>query len=137
MEALGNILGYFVVFWLIAFPFLYGQLLSRLFGLKKKIDHWILFLLHITVYTFSFVFFWLFSFLFVESDYLANIVVILPLILLVLVVVSEGFVWQFSLRDRKMNGFLISLICNAAFLAPLIPIAIYVAITTSGVLQDI
>lgn len=126
MEVVENIIDYFTIFWLIAFPFLYGQLLSRLFGLRKIIDHWILFFLHIATYTFSLIAYGLFSFGFrVFSDDSAVSYIILLVFIIASAVVAEGFVWQFSLRDRKMNGFLISLICNAAFLVPLIPETVY------------
>ena len=126
MEVIGSIIGYFTMFWLIAFPFLYGQLLSRLFGLRKKIDHWILFFLHIATYTFSLIVYGLFSFGFREFSVDSAVSYIILLVFIIAsAVVAECLVWQFSLRDRKMNGFLISLICNAAFLVPLIPETVY------------
>ena len=126
MEVVESIIGYFTIFWLIAFPFLYGQLLSRLFGLRKIIDHWILFFLHIATYTFSLIVYGLFSFGFREFSVDSAVSYIILLVFIIAsAVVAEGFVWQFSLRDRKMNGFLISLICNAAFLVPLIPETVY------------
>ena len=30
----------------------------------------------------------------------------------------EGSVWQLLLKDRKLNGFLISFICNVIFVLP-------------------
>ena len=126
MEVVENIIDYFTIFWLIAFPFLYGQLLSRLFGLRKIIDHWILFFLHIATYTFSLIAYGLFSFGFREYGVDSAISYIIPLVFVIAsAIVAEGIVWQFSLRDRKMNGFLLSLICNAAFLVPLIPETVY------------
>ena len=114
------------MFWLIAFPFLYGQLLSRLFGLRKIIDHWILFFLHIATYTFSLIVYGLFAFGFREYSVDSAVSYIIPLVFVIAsAIVAEGIVWQFTLRDRKMNGFLISLICNAAFLVPLIPETVY------------
>ena len=126
MEVIESILGYFTMFWFIAFPFLYGQLLSRLFGLRKKIDHWILFFLHIAVCSFSLIVYGLFNFGLREYSVDSTVSYIIPLVFVIAsAIVAEGIVWQFSLRDRKMNGFLISLICNAAFLVPLIPETVY------------
>lgn len=34
--------------------------------------------------------------------------------------VFEGLIWQFYLKDRKLNGFLCSLICNAVLATPII-----------------
>ena len=130
MEVVESILGYFTMFWLIAFPFLYGQLLSRLFGLRKKIDHWILFFLHIAVCSFSLIVYGLFEFGLREYSVDSTVSYIIPLVFVIAsAIVAEGIVWQFSLRDRKMNGFLISLICNAAFLVPLIPETVYLVNT--------
>ena len=105
------------VIWGIAYPFIYGQLLSRLFGLNKNIDHWILFFLHICIFIFE-----IFLFIFFGIIFRFNVfaVYFLLLICFALCVVLEGLVWQYLLRDRKMNGFLISLICNVIFIVPYI-----------------
>jgi len=103
----------FLFLWLILYPFIYGQLLSRLFGLKKPIDHWILFCLHKAVSTLGFIVFIVVEAVF-ESDLLGVIAPFIPIFVL------EGLVWQFSLKDRKLNGFLISLICNVIFYIPIL-----------------
>lgn len=109
MEAIALI---FVVAWLIAFPFVYGFGLSRLFGLTKTIDRSILFVMHISVSSLA-----LFStFIFDRFFKNYNITVACSILLMVL---AEGLVWQFFLKDRKMNGFLASLICNAVFFLPI------------------
>lgn len=105
----------FFLIWMIICPFIYGLLLSRFFGLKKAIDHWILFFLHFSVTAFVFVpsiclflFYWSSLFIVFGIDY-------------ILYTVIEGFVWQFFLKDRKMNGFFISAVCNLLiFLIPTI-----------------
>ena len=102
----------FLFLWLIAYPFIYGQLLSRAFGLKKPIDHWILFCLHKSVSILAYIVF-IVTDMFLHSDLIGLIVAFVPLFVL------EGLVWQFSLKDRKLNGFLISLICNVIYCIPI------------------
>ena len=120
-------MGYFLCFWLIAFPFIYGQGISRLFGLRKKIDHWILFTLHISVSVLAMIvgFVIFYSMIYFEAFNSAFIYV--PVCYAIYVVV-EGFVWQFVLTERKLNGFLCSLIANTIYAAPII---IIIAITFS------
>lgn len=102
----------FLFLWLIAYPFIYGQLLSRLFGLKKPIDHWILFCLHISVSMVAGIVF-VGAGIGFQSDLISLIATFIPFFVL------EGLVWQLSLKDRKLNGFLISLICNVIFYIPI------------------
>ena len=119
MEDIATIFVVFVLVWNIAFPLIYGQLLSRLFGLHKKLDHWILFFLHISVVAFSIIFFALLVFLLSGLDLPdAARIIIPPALVPAAAVAVEGLVWQYYLKDRKMNGFLISLICNAAYIIP-------------------
>ena len=102
----------FVILWLLAFPFVYGLALSGLFGLTKKIDQWILIVMHISISTLA-----LITAIIVEVNLkIPYISVPYSIVLMVLV---EGFIWQFFLKDRKINGFLASLICNAVFFVPL------------------
>lgn len=120
-------MGYFLFFWLIAFPFIYGQGFSRLFGLQRKIDHWILFTLHISVSVLAFivgaVIFWA-----CEAGNPMSFVYISVPVCYAILVVPQGFVWQFVLTERNMNGFLCSLIANTVYAAP---IAFILATTVS------
>lgn len=101
----------FLVLWAIAFPFIYGQGLSRLFGLQKTIDHWILFFLHSAVSSMALIIAFILDLCFY------NAFISVPA-LTVFMVVSEGVIWQCFLKDRKINGFIASLICNAIFIIP-------------------
>ena len=103
----------FLFIWAISSPFVYGLLLSRFFGLKKAIDHWILVLLHIV----------LTAFVVIPSIFLYLHLLDTPLVVFgidyIIYTVIEGFIWQFFLKDRKMNGFYISAVCNLLiFLIP-------------------
>lgn len=100
-----------MVIWTVSFPFLYGQLFSRLFGLKKKIDHWILFCLHNSTVLVGYII-GFFAELAVGTHWITVLIVF---------VMNFGFsalVWQLLLRDRKMNGVIISLICSSVFILP-------------------
>lgn len=111
-----NSLIYLIPFiWSIAFPFIYGHVLSKLFGLEKNIDHWILFFLHICVSIFAVLLFLAGLFIFRTN---AAGYYVMALICFVTSVVIEGLVWQFVLRDRNLNGFVTSLICNVIFVVP-------------------
>ena len=103
-----------LICWMLSYPFLYGQLFSRFFGLKKKIDHWILFFLHISLSLLLFVPLVLTSAYTFDSDIFGFVIVY------VLLAVFEGLVWQFILKDRKMNGFFISAICNLIFMVTVV-----------------
>lgn len=106
-----------VLIWLVAYPLIYGQLLSRLFGLNKKLDHWLLFVLHISTMTSG-------GILAYIIHHFLETAIIPHAFYLVYLFALEGLVWQFLLRDRKMNGFIISLICNAVFVLPIALIAV-------------
>ena len=110
MISAGTLLWALVV-WAIVFPLIYGQLLSRAFGLKKPIDHWIVFCLHISAGVLVYVI------CFIAYFFIQHIVWVL-IIFYLLIFGIEGIIWQVFLRDRKMNGFLVSLICNAVFVIP-------------------
>lgn len=112
----------FIAFiWTVGFPFLYGLLISRLFGIQKPIDQWILVCLHISSTVLSYIcLITVYGFI-TNSTPLnstsANIVstaigFFVPLF------VYHGLVWQFVLKDRKLNGFLISLICCSIYCVP-------------------
>ena len=109
----------FLVLWLIAFPFIYGQGFSRLFGLQKKIDHWILFTLHISVSVLAFIVGSVIFFAMTNFDAFSSAFIYVPLCYAILVI-PEGFVWQFVLTERKLNGFMCSLIANAVYVIPII-----------------
>ena len=103
------------IIYLFIFAFIYGQVFGRIFGLRKPIDHWILFFLHNTstcVLTLA-TGYAMFSAEKVHDLFFLIIAVIVKF-------VFEGFIWQFYLKDRKLNGFICSLICNAVLAAPLI-----------------
>ena len=106
-----------MMLWTVGFPFLYGQLFSRLFGLKKKIDHWILFCLHNSTVLVGGI-----IGVFAEVGVFAGIKIqshwISILIIFVLHFGFNALVWQLMLRDRKMNGIIISLICSSIFILP-------------------
>lgn len=105
------------LFWLIVFPFIYSQLLTRLFGLNKKIDRWIVFCLHncgSATSIFLYILLFRLSFSSMAGVYLAFAIILAVLTGL------EGLVWQCFLLDRKMNGFLIAFICNMIFLLPVL-----------------
>ena len=104
---------WFNLFWALAFPFIYGQLLSRLFGLKKPLDHWILFCLHISVTILCCA-----AYMLVVS--FSSMEIVSLLFAFILMTALEGLVWQFFLIDRKLNGFLISLICCSGFITPFV-----------------
>ena len=107
-----------VILWIIVFPFIYGLLISRLFGLKKKLDWWIVVLLHTSASSVGAILCFLF-FLVVN-----NLVLFLVSLFCILVGV-EGLIWQLFLKDRKLNGFIVSLICNSIFYFPIIVAALY------------
>ena len=102
---------WFNLFWVLAFPFIYGLLISRLFGLKKPIDHWILFCLHMTA-TLLAVGVYALVITFTRTPILSLVFAF------VLLTAVEGLVWQFFLKDRKLNGFLISHICCSVYVTP-------------------
>lgn len=118
-------MGYFLTFWLIAFPFIYGQVFSRLFGLRRKLDHWILFTLHISVSVLAFIVGLVIFFAMAVDNPIGCLCVSIPVCYAILVV-PQGFIWQFVLIERKLNGFLCSLIANTVYAAP---IALIFAIT--------
>ena len=118
-------MGYFLTFWLIAFPFIYGQVFSRLFGLRRKLDHWILFTLHISVSVLAFIVGLVIIFAMAVDNPIGCLCVSIPVCYAILVV-PQGFVWQFVLTERNMNGFLCSLIANTVYAAP---IAVILAIS--------
>lgn len=100
-----------LVLWAVVFPFIYGQLLSRAFGLTKKIDHWIVFCLHVSAGTIG-------GIICFFVNLLINHYGFTLLIYSGILFGVEGLIWQLFLRDRKLNGFLVSLICNAVYLTP-------------------
>jgi len=123
MEMFKHIVNYFVVIWTMAFPFVYGIALSRMFGLTKAIDHWILVVLHILLSTFTLIPYSIAAGFFSAAELPTTVCFVLPIILFgPAVIMTEGCVWHFTLRDRKKNGFLCSLICNLAYLIPYIPV---------------
>ncbi len=107
-----------VILWIIVFPFIYGLLISRLFGLKKKLDWWIVVLLHISASSVGAILCFL---LFLVVN---NLVLFLVSLFCILVGV-EGLIWQLFLKDRKLNGFIVSLICNSIFYFPIIIAALH------------
>lgn len=107
-----------VILWIIVFPFIYGLLISRLFGLKKKLDWWIVVLLHISASSVGAILCFL---LFLVVN---NLVLFLVTLFCILVGV-EGLIWQLFLKDRKLNGFIVSLICNSIFYFPIVIAALY------------
>lgn len=107
-----------VILWIIVFPFIYGLLISRLFGLKKKLDWWIVVLLHISASSVGAILCFL---LFLVVN---NLVLFLVSLFCILVGV-EGLIWQLFLKDRKLNGFIVSLICNSIFYFPIVIAALY------------
>ena len=117
-----NMSAFITIVWSLAYPFLYGLLISRLFGIKKPLDQWILVCLQISSYVISLVLFVMAgineSNLTVNTQ-LANAVAAV-LAFYTPMFVFHGLVWQFLLRDRKLNGFLISLICCSIFVIPII-----------------
>lgn len=107
----GNTGWYIMFFWLIVYPFIYGFCLSRLFGLREKIDHWILFCLHIAVT----------PYVVLLGAILVGLVhydILFFVFSLIGLTVIEGLVWQYRLKDRNFNGFFISLCCNLIFIIP-------------------
>lgn len=107
-----------VILWIIVFPFIYGLLISRLFGLKKKLDWWIVALLHTSASSVGAILCFL---LFLVVN---NLVLFLVSLFCILVGV-EGLIWQLFLKDRKLNGFIVSLICNSIFYFPIVIAALY------------
>ena len=107
-----------VILWIIVFPFIYGLLISRLFGLKKKLDWWIVVLLHISASSVGAILCFL---LFLVVN---NLILFLVSLFCILVGV-EGLIWQLFLKDRKLNGFIVSLICNSIFYFPIVIAALY------------
>ena len=107
-----------VILWIIVFPFIYGLLISRLFGLKKKLDWWIVVLLHTSASSVGAILCFL---LFLVVN---NLVLFLVSLFCRLVGV-EGLIWQLFLKDRKLNGFIVSLICNSIFYFPIVIAALY------------
>ena len=112
---LSFIAAYTPVIWGIGYPFIYGQLLSRLFGLEKKIDHWILFFLHVSISILELILFFPLQ-IFFRFHFIG--IYLLAVIFFAMFVLLEGLVWQLLLKDRKLNGFLISFICNVIFVLP-------------------
>ena len=112
-------MGYFLTFWIIVFPFIYGQVFSRLFGLRRKIDHWILFTLHISVSVLAFIVATVIYFAMSDGGTFTSAYVIAP-VCFAIHVIPQGFVWQFVLTERKLNGFVCSLIANAVYAAPIV-----------------
>ena len=113
MSLLGLVL---LVVWSISFPFIHAFGLSRAFGIRQQIDRSILLALQISLSGMAvfngFLIDWFFS-----GGTLSASFITVPAIFVNRVVV-EGLIWQVYLKDRKMNGFLISLICTAAYLIP-------------------
>ena len=107
-----------VILWIIVFPFIYGLLISRLCGLKKKLDWWIVVLLHTSASSVGAILCFL---LFLVVN---NLVLFLVSLFCILVGV-EGLIWQLFLKDRKLNGFIVSLICNSIFYFPIVIAALY------------
>ena len=112
------------IVWSLAYPFLYGFLISRLFGIKKPLDQWILVCLHISAFIVSLVLYVLAGWSITSSSTISNpqfaIAIAGVIAFFTPMFVYHGLVWQFLLRDRKLNGFLISLICCAIFVIPFI-----------------
>ena len=98
--------------WLISFPFIYAFLLSLPFGIRKGLDKWILFFLH-NVTSIGV----LAPMFFIDIDYIG-------LVGLAVKIALDGLVWQFYLKDRKLNGFLCSLICTVIYALPIVLVEI-------------
>ena len=112
------------IVWSLAYPFLYGFLISRLFGIKKPLDQWILVCLHISAFIVSLVLFVMVGYTLRDSKVIDNTQLSTAIAAVIAfftpMFVYHGLVWQFLLRDRKLNGFLISLICCAIFVIPFV-----------------
>ena len=112
------------IVWSLAYPFLYGFLISRLFGIKKPLDQWILVCLHISAFIVSLVLFVMVGYTLRDSKVIDNTQFATAIAAVIAfftpMFVYHGLVWQFLLRDRKLNGFLISLICCAIFVIPFV-----------------
>lgn len=106
-----------LIIWIVAYPFLYGLLISRLFGLKKNLDYWIVVCMHFSAGSLGAI---LFFFL-----YLAVKIAVIPLaVVYALLIGAEGLIWQLFLKERKLNGFIVSLICNTVYFVPIFLITV-------------
>lgn len=109
--------------WSLAFPFLYGLLFSRIFGIKQKLDQWILVTLQVSASVICGVLFvmagWCLNASSLLDTQLAEITAAV-IAFFAPMVVFHGLVWQTLLRDRKLNGFLISLICCSTYVLPFV-----------------
>ena len=106
---------------------MYGLLISRLFGISKKLDQWILVCLQISSMVLGLIFMTIFASFAVNigmGSHEAAFPFLSMASLFVPMFVYHGLVWQLLLKDRKFNGFLISLICNAIYLFPILLISV-------------
>ena len=112
--------------WAVGYPFLYGLLISRLFGISKPLDQWILVCLQISSTVLSLIIaIVVYGSLYDLLGAKSSVAEALPYIVgYACMFVYHALVWQFLLRDRKMNGFLVSLICCSFFLIPVAIISI-------------
>jgi len=119
--------GLVIIVWSVAYPFLYGLLISRLFGIKKPLDQWILVCLQISSMVLGLIFMTIFA-SFAVNIGMGSHEAAFPFLslasLFVPMFVYHGLVWQLLLKDRKFNGFLISLICNAIYASPILLISV-------------
>lgn len=107
-----------IALWTLIFPFLYAFALSRPFGITKGLDRAILIFLNIVtssgaVLSFIFLAYAIDGMIYSPAK---EAVIFLPALLVKSPL--DGLVWQFYLRDRKINGFLASLICTVVFMIP-------------------
>lgn len=104
-----------IIGWVLLFSVIYAFLLSNLFGIKKWLDKWILFFLHNVTWPTIFLIWYGGPF----SALNEPVSMILNGILAILIkTVLDGLVWEFYLRDRKLNGFLTALIISVIYLGP-------------------
>ena len=115
-----------LIAWSIAYPFLYGLLISRLFGISKPLDQWILVCLQISSTVLSLIIaIMVYGSLYDLLGLKSSVTLVVPYIAgYACMFVCHGLVWQFLLRDRKMNGFLISLLCCAISAIPIATISL-------------
>ena len=115
-----------LIAWSIAYPFLYGLLISRLFGISKPLDQWILVCLQISSTVLSLIIsIVVYGSLYDMLGAKSSVALVVPYIAgYACMFVCHGLVWQFLLRDRKMNGFLISLLCCAIYVLPIATISL-------------
>lgn len=105
---------WFLVLWAFAYPFIYGQGIIRAFGLNKAIDNWIVVVLHMSVGTLAGVL------CFIWGSFFINNLIWTLIIFFVILFLVEGLIIELFLLDKKINGFLISLICNVIYIIPII-----------------